>query len=687
MSRTRLMSASLLAALGLALGPAAYAEAPFDLDPGVRVADTTSSLGNTSSLETDISNLSSSQRVNLFVVTVDSFEAPSSSSEWASRFAELNNFGAQDVLLVIATEDRQAYFIAGDTSVLSRDQQNTIYNDYIYPKLTQLDFQGAADAAVTGIEETAGSGGTSGSAASDSDTSRATEVMVGGGTLLGIAAVAGGGALLLSRSRSARKGQRTEGGRPGTSSAQQPPQPSIQQLRQQVGELLVSTDDAIAHSLQEVEFARLQYGEDAVTPYLAAIEEAKSHMQRSFQLQKQLDDDIPDTEADQRAWLSEIITRTQDAQKALSEQEDSFAQLRQLEHNAPQALESLATEIKQTEQLFPAAQRSLTAMAAAYAPSAFATVADNIEEAEARLEFARNTEQEAEEQLATNRSGAIIKLRAAEEALGQAKGLLESIDHAAKDLDATAASLDSALIIADRDVAQAKELARSGAGSSSQLQGAAAGVEAVLGQIRAERHKGLIDPYLLSQRLHEVRSELDTALGSVRQIHEQQQSARQTLGHALVSAQAQVSAASEYVWARRGGVKAEARTRLREAERHLQEAQRLQTSDPVTALANANDAIRLANEAQNIARNDVDHFNNSGYGGRGGNNGNFNSAMLGGILLGTLLGGNNSSGGFGGGSWGGGSFGGGFGGGGGFSGGGGFGGGSWGSGGGAGGNF
>lgn len=685
MSRTRLTSASLLAALGLALGPAAYAEAPFDLDPGVRVADTTNSLGNTSSLESDISDLSSDKRVNLFVVTVDSFEAPSSSSEWATRFAQLNNFGAQDVLLVIATEDRQAYFIAGDTSVLSKDQQNTIYNDYIYPQLTQLDFQGAADAAVTGIEEIAGSGRSSGSGTSGSDTSRATEVMVGGGTLLGIAAVAGGGALLLSRSRSSRKGQRTGTGRPGSSTAQQPPQPSVQQLRQQAGELLVSTDDAIAHSLQEVEFARLQYGEDAVAPYLVAVEEAKSHMQRSFQLQKQLDDDIPDTEADQRAWLTEIIARTQDAQKALTEQEESFAKLRQLEQNAPQALESLTAEIEYTGQLFPAAQRSLDAIAAAYAPSAFATVADNIEEAQARLDFARTTEQEAEEQLATDRSGAIIKLRAAEEALGQAKGLLESINHTSKDLDATAASLDSALIIADRDVAQAKELARSGAGSSSQLLGAAAGVEAVLGQIRAERHKGLLDPYLLSQRLHEVRSELDTALGSVRQIHEQQQSARQTLGHALVSAQAQVSAASEYVWARRGGVKAEARTRLREAERHLQEAQRLQTSDPVAALANANDAIRLANEAQNIARNDVDDFNNSGYGGRGGHRGNSNSAMLGGILLGTLLGGNNS-GGFGGGSWGGGSFGGGFGGGGGL-GGGGFGGGSWGSGGGAGGNF
>ena len=311
-------------------------------------------------------------------------------------------------------------------------------------------------------------------------------------------------------------------------------------------------------------------------------------------------------------------------------------------------------------------------------------MADNISEAQARLDFARQEAKEAEDLLGTQRSQAILALRAGEEALGQARGLLESIHHAETDLGKMAASLDNALILADRDVAQAQELARTGAGSSSQLSGAAAGVQAVLGQIRAERRAGLIDPYLLNQRLHEVRSDLDTALDAVRQTHEQERSARETLGHTLVSAQAQVSSASEYVWARRGGVKAEARTRLREAERHLTEAQQLQHSDPITALSHANDAIRLAGEAQRIARSDVDRFNQrKGYSGGG----NYNSAMLGGILLGTLLGGSNhsSGGGFGSGGFGSGGFGGGMGGGtfgGGFGGGG-----SWGDGGGAGGNF
>lgn len=673
MSRKPATTTLLALALALGVSPAALAAAPYDLDAGVRVSDTTSSLGDTGSLEDAISQLASDEQVNLFVVTIDEFESPSSSSEWTSDFATLNNMGTNDVVLVIATEARQAYFMAGSTSVLSTSQQEKIYQNYIYPELANSDYAAAALAAVTGIESELGSG---------SVTSGASGALVGGATLLGVAAVAGGGAWAFSRSRASVR--KNTGGSRSRQSTPSQPLPSVEELRTRAGAQLVATDDAIAHSQQEVEFARLQYGDDEVKPFLAAIEAAKNHMQRSFQLQKQLDDEIPDTEADQRAWLNEILARTEDAQKALNEQVANFINLRKLEETAPQALATLNQGIASAASFFPAAQAALNRLGTLYSPSAFGAVADNISEAQARLDFARQEAKEAEDLLGTQRSQAILALRAGEEALGQTRGLLESIHHAETDLGKMAASLDNALILADRDVAQAQELARSGAGSSSQLSGAAAGVQAVLGQIRAERSAGLIDPYLLNQRLHEVRSDLDTALDAVRQTHEQERSARETLGHTLVSAQAQVSSASEYVWARRGGVKAEARTRLREAERHLGEAQQLQHSDPIAALSHANDAIRLAGEAQRIARSDVDRFNQrNGYSGGG----NYNSAMLGGILLGTLLGGSNhsSGGGFGSGGFGSGGFGGGMGGGtfgGGFGGGG-----SWGDGGGAGGNF
>lgn len=665
MSRKPLATALLVTSLSLGVTPVALAAAPYDLDAGVRISDTTSALGNTAGLDESIKQLATDRQINLFVVTIDQFEDPSSSSQWTRDFATLNNMGSNDVVLVIATEARQAYFMAGSTSVLSQSQQERIYQNYIYPELANSDYSAAAQAAVTGINAELGSGSGLGLAAG------------GAAALLGVAAVAGGGAWLLNRSRASRRSQ-TSGQQQGqsTSRGQTPPvnQPSLTELRTTAGEHLVATDDAIAHSLQEVEFARLQYGEKEVAPFVAAIESAKAHLQRSFQLQKQLDDEIPDTEEDQRAWLTEIIARTGDAQQALNEQVNNFTRLRKLVENAPQALATLRQEIDSTESLFAPAEAALGRLNQLYSPSAFGTVADNVTEARTRLSFAREEADETEQLLTGNRNQAVLTLRAGEEALGQAKGLLEAIHHAERDLGAMAASLDNALIIAERDVAAAQELARTGAGSSSQLSGAAAGVQAVLGQIKSQRSAGLVDPYQLNQRLHEVRSELDTALDAVRQTHEQERSARESLNHALVSAQAQISSANDYVWARRGGVRAEARTRLREAERHLAEAQRLHQSEPVTALSHANDAIRLASDAQRIARNDVDRFNQTtGY--DRGSNRNYNSAMLGGILLGTLLGGSSGSRSFGGGTFGGG-FGGGT-----------FGGGGFGGGGGAGGNF
>lgn len=652
-----------LGTLGLLLTPAsAFAAAPMDLEPGVRVLDTTSTLGNTSSLNQDIQKLASKHKLNLFMVTIDAFESPFNTKDWTERFAHLNNLGTNDLVLVIATKDRQAFFTAGSTSVLSKSQQENIYSQYIFPKLKESDYAGAAQAALSGIDsELSGSSGLGGLA-------------TGLGTLVGVGALAGTGAFIFSRSK--RRGgtvSRLAKQQPGVSSAL----PPLTQLRQQAGALLIQVDDAIAHSEQEVDFARAQYGESQVASFVAAIDDAKKHMQRSFQLQKQLDDDIPDTEQDQRAWLDEIIARCQEAQQILDAQVQSFSELRQLEKNAPAAINHAQQAIESVEEKFPEAEETLLQLQREYAPSASEKVSDNLVEARRRLDFARSSLAEARDLVDSQRSEAIVKLRAAEEAEEQAQGLLKAISNLKLELVQAQESLSQALLIAARDVAQAQEYARHG-GNSAELASTAAGVDAVLEDIRRSSASGLSDPLALSERLQAVRSDLDRALNAVREINDQQKAARENLRHALISAQAQVSTAGEYVWARRGGVGQDARTRLREAERNLQTAQSLQDSNPVEALSNANNAIRLAGQAQRIAQSDVDDFNRHGGSGSGRGT-DFNSAMLGGILLGTLLGGhNNSSGGsFGSGT---GGFGGGFGGGD-------FSGGGWGSGGGAGGNF
>ena len=188
----------------------------------------------------------------------------------------------------------------------------------------------------------------------------------------------------------------------------------------------------------------------------------------------------------------------------------------------------------------------------------------------------------------------------------------------------------------------------------------------MLQTVTQNMRSGRYDPMGSARRLAQAKAELDKGLDDVRSANDRARSARETLSHALVSAQASLTTASDYVWARRGGVGARARTELAEAERHLGIAQQLQNSDPERALNEANQSIRLADSAQRSAQTDVDEFYNSpmGYGGMGyGRRSNgLGGAMLGGILLGGILNGGIGGGHYGGG---GGDFGGGFGGGGG----------------------
>ena len=126
-----------------------------------------------------------------------------------------------------------------------------------------------------------------------------------------------------------------------------------------------------------------------------------------------------------------------------------------------------------------------------------------------------------------------------------------------------------------------------------------------------------------------------------------------------MQAQAQVSAAEDYITARRGAVGAEARTRLAEAGASLVRAQQLQQSDPQQAMQQAQRADQLAGAAIQLAQNDVGAFRRRRLGRhvrrrlavrpQAGGGGGMLGAVLGGIVINSMLGGGGgSSGGLGG---------------------------------------
>ncbi|TJY71297.1 TPM domain-containing protein [Arthrobacter sp. CAU 1506] len=678
----RLAATAGLTAVFLAPASLAHAVPPVDFPPGEFVMDQAGVLGARSGeVEDAVRELQQSEGLNVYIVYVDEFTDPTDRGQWVLDTSKLNSMGSTDSMLAVAVDTREAYFQSAPGNPVASKDQN-IYQSAV-PELSQDQWADAALTTVAAVKDAATGG--DGSVKSGGGVSLAPVLLIGG-----VLVVGGGAALLYTRSKRNKKLRQQPQLVPGPDGRPLDPHDamSVVDLRKKAGSLLVAADDAIKSSEQELGFAMAQYGDKAVQPFRQDIAAAKSHMMESFKLQQQLDDHIPDTEQEQRAWLGDIIRRCEAVNDSLQAHKEDFDALRELEKTAPQALEQARAAAQDTRSRLADGTARLQELRGRYADTALQQVADNIDQAGERLDFVENAATTAQGKLDEgDRSAAVIAVRAAEESLHQANILLEAIAKTAKDLDDARNSMERTVSDAAQDIAQAKAMMASG--QHPELAGPVAGLEAALSAVQQQVAGGRIDPIMMAQRLEEAMDPLDASLSGIRDAQDRNRRAREALQHAIMSAQAQISGTSDYIQARRGGVRSEARTRLAEAERNLDHALAIADSDPEQALNYARQANALAQQASQMAQQDVDGFGGmGGFGGGGmfgGRGGGLGGAILGGILIDSILRGGHGShgdggifGGGGGDVFGGGGFGG-------FGGGGGFGG--FGDGGGAGGNF
>jgi hypothetical protein len=679
-------ASALSAVAGLALADAARAEAPVDIPPGEFVVDQAEVLSSAEEQEITqaINDLRTEEGQNLFVVYVDEFTdqagQPLDRQEWIADVAQAKGLGSQDSLLAIAVDQRQYGFDADQANSIA-PLQNEIIQEYITPALPQVGEDNWAEAALSTVSGIADAADGSLSGSSQSGEGGGAGGWVAGGLVA--AALAGGGIALASRNRKKKAGE-VQSAR----GAQGPQDPldamSVEELRTKAGSMLVAADDAIRSSEQEVGFALASYGEKSVETFRKDIEIAKDHMRESFQLQNQLDDHIPDTEEQQRAWLKDIIARCEAVGASLSAHQKEFNDLRHLEDSADSALEELKARAAEVAETVSGAEQQLVALHGRYADSALVEVTDNANQARERLQFVQAAVAKAEESLASaDRSTAVLAIRAGEEAVAQTVTLVEAVSKASQHLDHSMENLRVGLSQTTQDLAQARALVD--AGQHRELAGPIAGAEQTLGRVKAGINSGRPDPVDLLKQLEKAHRQLDAPLAGIRDRQEQERRAASALQSAIMQAQAQIDGTQDFIAARRGAVGSQARTKVAEAERTLQQAVRVSGQDPVTALNLANQASSLADRASQLAQQDLDHWGGghagAGYGGHygghrgygGGAGGSFagglGGAILGGILMGGILGGDQDHGdwggggfgGFGGGGLGGGDFGGGFG--------------------------
>jgi hypothetical protein len=607
----------------------AHAEEPVELDTG-QITDRVGALDDRrAEVQDALDQLFSDHQLQLFVVYVDSFSGQPS-QDWADETARINGLGLNDALLTVATGDRQyAYFVDEESPVTDAQLVATVA---IEPRLREDDWAGAAIGAAEGY---------------------ASALDGGGIPWIPVAVVGGVGAVGAYAFIRARRGRERAAGQ---SAGVDPSRLTTDELDKRASSLLVETDDAIKTSEQEVGFATAQFGEAAAAPFAAVLEEARGELTASFRLRQQLDDAEPEDDATRRSMLAEIISRCEAANAKLDDQAEDFDRLRDLERNAPQVLAEVEQRAEQARARVVAAQGTLQTLDARFTESALAAVTDNDAEAMERLAFAAESAAAAKQKIeAGDTAAAAVSVLAAEEAVDQAGQLLDAVDRLAADLEQASAGLQNAVQETTQDLAEAKALLAAGDQHAGDLAGLVAAAEQALTSVQQEMAAGRFDPIASIRRIEQADGGLDQALAGVRDRQQRAQRARASLEQAVLAARSEISATHDFITTRRGAVGGEARTRLAEAQRQLDQAMHLAESDPESALARAQQADALAEQAGQLARADVGAYSTPGGGGMFGGGG-LGGAILGGILIDSMLGGGRR-GGFGGGFGGGGGFG------------------------------
>jgi len=658
MSRTTPLRLRLFALATLVPALLAASAAPVLAEPVPRIDGAVTDLagvltGAEADVEAAIERTLDEHNVQVFVVYVRSTDDLTATA-YADELARLNSFGGNDALVLVAIDDRtDAIWVSDGLDGISDAEIDDVIVEELEPRLADGDFAGAAIAAV----ETLGAASTGDPAPPPTAPPGTTpgptpppgtgSVDGGGGglgfgTILAVLALVGGGFLVWRAIRDRRSGEERDR-RTG-------------KLAREANAALIATDERIRDADQEIGFVEAQYGATEIGPFRAAVAAAREELRAAFAIRQRLDDAEPEDPPTREAMLREILDRTARAHALLDEQTERVRELRDLERDAPATLAGLPDRIAAVEERLAAGEAALTRLAG-YAASAWQPVRGNVVEARKGLEGARAATRAGSEALARDDTAqAATATRTALEGVTGAERLLDAIDRLAATIAAAEERAPLELREAERDLADARS-ARTVPGTAGDP-AFANRLTAAERAIQAARTAALArpaDPVAALSAATEAHRLADEALLAAREEAAARERLVATAASSLRTATGAVDRAADYIATRRRGVGRDARTRLAEAERHLQDAATLQATDLTLSMQASARAERLANEAYRLAGDDFSDWDQGGPGwgqrGRGGGS-DLAGAILGGIIGGVLSGGT-GGGGWGGSPWGG----------------------------------
>lgn len=624
MRTARLFGVALIVLItGLLLAPSAGAQPPFRL-PGYVTDDAGAlSASGRAAVNSAVDRLYNDRHIRLWVVYVEDFSGQNAVS-WTQRTIHESDLGAYDAVLAVATTGRAyAFLVPSGVKSVTSNQIDDLRQNRIEPALRDGNFSGAAIAAADGLDATPKSSSP-------------------GWLLAALAAIVVALIALIVvmryRSRRRRAAQLAAARRVDPTNPTALAAVPLDILDDLSRAMVVDVDNAVRTSANELALAIDEFGPERTEPFTRAVNNAKIALSQAFTTRQQLDDAIPELPAQRRQLLTQVIVSAASADRELDAQTEAFEQLRDLVVNAETRLDALTQQLVElTARVGPAEQR-LTQLNAEFGSAALTSVSNNINTAKERLAFADRTIGSARALATTpvsgQQGGLVDAVRATESALGQARALLDSVDNAANDIRHAVSTLPSLIADVRAAIAHATEQLQTQDARSAHHDELVAARDAA-GIAADEAERGSADPLGTFAQLANAAADLNRLLTTLAKERADADRLRRSLEQALFTAESRVRGVSEYVDTRRGSVGPEARTRLAEAQRHLDAARAKQSASPAEAIAHANAASTLAANAQSQANADVVAAEQA-YTRRGDSDA---GALIGGIIIGDLLGG------------------------------------------------
>lgn len=373
--------------------------------------------------------------------------------------------------------------------------------------------------------------------------------------------------------------------------------------RTDAGVALVQADDAVKDGADELAFAVAQFGEDRTRDFAATLATAKADLTRAFRLQQRLDDSEPDSDQQRQEWTHQIRALADGARTSVTAAAGAFDDLRRTEAGAPDTLKVLRASLAALATRRAASASTVADLRTRYVDSAISTVGANLDAADAALAAGAKAADAVDAALSSSTVPNVTdELKAVQDAVGAATQQLDAIDHRRDELAAAETSISDLVAEAAGAIAAAKTLrdAPPDPDSAAAVNDAIAALQA---RLATAAEPGRRDPAALLDALVDASDKLDVAVAAAQNQQRRLDGARAALGGALVSATSQIAAVTDYIDGHRGGVGADARTRLAEAQRQLMLAQN--ESDPVNALDIARRAQTDARDADALARYDA----------------------------------------------------------------------------------